>query len=222
MTCRPPKSLTNALAQADAIAPNRHRDPESDGICADPRHLAGGTSDHIPDSRGIPHAVDVDHDPENGYDAHAWADTVRTRCDQGGPDAPPCTYIISNHRIASAQYEWTWRTYTGDDPHESHAHYSIRRTTEAETWAGQWWQGDDAMTDADRTWLTGELDARAFKQAILTLEVEQRMLKRERRRWPRLWRTLKADDVADPETDARLSEIDTELATLRGKLAEAT
>jgi hypothetical protein len=38
------------------------RDRKSDGWVADARHLAKGSSDHIPDARGIVRALDIDSD----------------------------------------------------------------------------------------------------------------------------------------------------------------
>lgn len=148
-----PVSLTNALKQADVIAPNRHADPESDGIYADPRHIAGGTSDHIPDANGKPHAVDVDNDPWAGYDSDYWANQVRLRCQRGDEIAQVVEYIISYGKIASSINNWEWRIYRGSDPHQSHAHYSIKYTAFAENWTGQWWVTAEGawgnMTDAE-------------------------------------------------------------------------
>lgn len=60
-SCHPSPFPEHVLREADSISP--HRRTSTDGICADQRHLEQGTSDHIPDARGIPHAVDISVDP---------------------------------------------------------------------------------------------------------------------------------------------------------------
>jgi len=164
--CNPPPSLRNAHRQADTIAPNRHWDPETDGICGDPAH-ASRQSDHNPDSRGVPHAVDVDDDPQYGYDASYWAEQVRLRCQRGDEIALVVTYIISDGRIASRGTRWNWTAYVGSNAHVSHAHYSIARTEFAELWAGAWWEpanntgGFGTMTDTEITKLFADQSKQA-------------------------------------------------------------
>ncbi len=58
------------------------RDRKSDGWVADARHLAKGSSDHIPDARGIVRALDIDADlnatpltKTAGFDVNAIAST---------------------------------------------------------------------------------------------------------------------------------------------------
>lgn len=61
-TCHPSAFPKFMLSSATAIAP--HRRTGTDGICASSQHHANNPdSDHEPDYRGIPHAVDVSVDP---------------------------------------------------------------------------------------------------------------------------------------------------------------
>jgi hypothetical protein len=89
------------------------RDRRSDGWVADARHIAQGTSDHIPDSvTGIVRALDVDRDVSG---------TAK-------PDLmPDIAYVIFNGRIASPRLGWRWRVYRGSNPHNHHCHISFTK-----------------------------------------------------------------------------------------------
>ncbi len=98
------------------------RDRRSDGWIADARHLAKGSSDHIP-MDGIVRALDIDSDlnahPE---EAHTLADQIR-RCAKRGDKR--IKYVIYDGRIASSILRWKWRKYNGTNPHRSHLHISF-------------------------------------------------------------------------------------------------
>lgn len=119
MSCAPAPACKALLAQATARWPGRSR--ASDGICPSPTHSSQNpTSDHE-----LGNAVDLTHDPAHGCDAHAWARDLVERRDRR------VTYIISNKRIVSSlpvggYAAWTWRNYTGANPHQSHVHVSIK------------------------------------------------------------------------------------------------
>jgi murein L,D-transpeptidase YcbB/YkuD len=69
---------------------------------------------------GVVTALDITHDPSNGVNTHAIADYLRVKRD------PRIKYVISNHRIwSSVQSPYTWRKYTGSNPHVSHMHVSV-------------------------------------------------------------------------------------------------
>lgn len=141
-SCSPPPALRAALDQATELAPRRST--VSDGICGDPAHAAR-TSDHNPDARGIPHAFDVTHDPAGGFDAHAHARRWASRI-LAGDNPHGMTYIISDGQIFNPAVAPYWRTYTGTNPHEHHAHFSIAATVAAENNTAPWWaEGDDDM-----------------------------------------------------------------------------
>jgi hypothetical protein len=106
--------------QIDDDYPNRDR--RSDGWIADARHLAKGSSDHIP-MDGIVRALDIDSDlnahPE---EAHTLADQIRGCAKRGDKRIK---YVIYEGRIASSILRWKWRKYKGTNPHRSHIHISF-------------------------------------------------------------------------------------------------
>jgi hypothetical protein len=125
-------ALVVMLQEANRIAPKRRRD--SDGTIGDARHRLS-TSDHNPDADGMVCALDLGHDPANGWDAHAMVELLRRRRD------PRIKYIISNGRIAgpgkSGKGGWDWHPYVGANPHGHHTHVSITKTGCDDT--SPWW-----------------------------------------------------------------------------------
>ena len=122
MACTPSPLARQILAEANRIAPNR--DHASDGICGDAAHQTRRSYHNSGD------AADTTHDPAGGFDAHAWAERVRSRAESGAETR--VDQIISNGRIATSarQYglvgrRWQWRKYTGTNPHTKHVHYSL-------------------------------------------------------------------------------------------------
>lgn len=118
---RPARSLLTLREQIDALAPGRSR--SSDGMIGDTAHKSR-SSDHnawVDDGGvGVVTAIDITHDPHNGVDSGAIAEKLRASHD------PRIKYLISNKRIASAaQSPWTWRPYTGSNPHTQHFHLSV-------------------------------------------------------------------------------------------------
>lgn len=136
MACTPAPAAKALLAEATAQWPKRSR--ASDGICPSLSHTAASPkSDHE-----LGNAGDLTHDPANGCDAHAEARRLVTRRDRR------VKYIISNRQIwnpliatratysalrtegvgrlrALASAAPGWRSYTGPNPHTTHAHVSI-------------------------------------------------------------------------------------------------
>lgn len=118
------KSLDVLRSQINTLAPQRRK--KSDGWIGDGAHQSR-TSDHNPwvrdGSAGVVTALDITHDPENGCDAGAIAETLRLCKD------PRIKYIIWNRRIASCEAvrgkpAWEWRPYTGSN-HDHHFHLSV-------------------------------------------------------------------------------------------------
>lgn len=116
------------LAQINAAAPGRSK--ASDGSIGDPAHQAG-VSDHNPESPAPPgnpnyevDARDFTHDPRYaGSDMHQVTEAIRLSRD------PRVAYVIWNRRIysgAAGPSPWMWRPYYGDNPHDKHAHVSVR------------------------------------------------------------------------------------------------
>jgi hypothetical protein len=101
------------------------RDRTSDGWIADARHLAAGTSDHIPDSiSGIVRAIDVDRD----VSGKAKPDLMPYIADQLRAAAKTdkrIKYIIFDGKIASVKSAWRWRPYKGVNQHNHHCHISF-------------------------------------------------------------------------------------------------
>lgn len=102
------------------------RDRAADGSIGDAAHAAS-VSDHNPDAYGIVRAVDITHDPDDGdadprddFDAGDLAEALRLGRD------PRIKYVIWDHRIFSSTISpWTWRPYTGTNPHDHHVHVSV-------------------------------------------------------------------------------------------------
>ena len=111
--------------QIDDCFPERSR--ASDGWVADARHIAAGTSDHIPDAySGIVRAIDVSRNLSGAKEPDLMpylADQIRiaARSDKR------ISYVIFNGRIASARLGFRWRKYRGSNPHKSHCHISFTK-----------------------------------------------------------------------------------------------
>ncbi len=138
MSWRTAPSVAAALSQASSKWPARSR--ASDGTIGDAAHSARH-SDHNPDARGIVHAFDLTHDPVNGVDCDQLAANLIQRRDSR------VQYIIWNRRICNAS-NWTWRAYTGSNPHTKHMHVSIKLTTTAEKDTSPWWASVPAAAPA--------------------------------------------------------------------------
>lgn len=131
--------LETLRSQVNAVYPDRRKD--SDGtLPSDAHHLQNPSSDHEPDSRGIVHALDLTHDPHNGFDSYNFADQLLKSKDKR------IKYVISHSRIGgdegyakrNKRKEWTWYRYYGSNPHDSHVHVSINRATEDDVSPWKW------------------------------------------------------------------------------------
>ena len=126
-------SLDACRREANAIAPRRSK--VSDGTIGDAAHAAR-TSDHNPGARDRVHALDLTHDPANGWDAHARLEQLRRNQDRR------VKYLISEGKIAGPGTTvggWHWQRYTGSNGHYHHGHISIWSTVAAETDTRPWW-----------------------------------------------------------------------------------
>ena len=98
------------------------RDRKSDGWIADARHMAKGTSDHIPQN-GIVRALDIDADLNaHREEAYALVEKIR-KCAKRGDKR--IKYIIYDGKIMSPIMNWKRRKYRGANPHRSHFHISF-------------------------------------------------------------------------------------------------
>lgn len=137
--------LTRLRSEFNALAPGR--DKASDGSIGDTSHAAS-SSDHNPDESGATpyedsdsidevHAIDVDKDlRKSGWTMQRAVDIIVARHRSGADDR--LQYVIWNRQIASRSWGWTWRAYTGSNPHDKHAHFSARYTTAQEADTSPW------------------------------------------------------------------------------------
>jgi hypothetical protein len=109
--------------QVNAKYPDR--DKASDGWVADARHIAQGTSNHIPfGPTAIVRALDIDKDlsgrPKPDLMPYL-ADQLRECAKTDGR----IDYIIFDGKIASKKKNWNYRKYTGSNQHRHHLHISF-------------------------------------------------------------------------------------------------
>ena len=65
-------------------------------------------------------AIDITHDPRNGFDSYGFAEFLRRTKDER------IKYVISNGRIFNSQtLAWEWRKYSGSNKHDHHVHISV-------------------------------------------------------------------------------------------------
>lgn len=158
MACVPAPACVAVRRQASRLWPDRSQ--ASDGICASSTHTAQNPgSDHEPhvvyQGTAYATAVDLTDDKAHGCDAGAWAEWLRTSQD------PRVKYVIANRRMFSSYATktcpaWTWRTYTGANPHDKHTHLSIQPDALFDD--GPWFpqlqsQPEDDVTAEEHEWL---------------------------------------------------------------------
>lgn len=125
---RSSESLKALLQKINSLAPNRRK--ASDGMIGDARHRARN-SDHNPwvwdeaTGKGVVTALDITHDPARRCDCSIIAQSIQNKKDTR------IKYVIWNRRIMNSSSiggaePWTWRTYTGSNPHTKHMHISVK------------------------------------------------------------------------------------------------
>ena len=154
--------LVTLRAEFDAVAPKRARG--SDGSIGDSNHTSA--SDHTPDEdsdilrdhdaddKNEVHALDIDSSgpwPTSGwFNDNVLSLVAREKAEYESATAVGrLKYVIWARRIASRSWGWTWRSYTGADPHENHAHFSARYLTSTEADTRPWGVEEDTMPTAD-------------------------------------------------------------------------
>ena len=172
------ESLQRLLEQVNQIAPDRSK--ASDGAIGDPRHQSR-ESDHNPwvvdGNIGVVTARDITHNPRNGCDAQKIADSLAASRD------PRVKYIIWNRQICNSQIApWTWRKYSGKNPHTKHIHISVLpqkakfddrtdwQLTQAELKKFAMAFADEAIEDVELAW--GKRVAPAFKNKVIEISAE--------------------------------------------------
>lgn len=128
------ESLLQLRDQVNKKAPNRSK--KSDGSIGDAAH-ATRASDHNPwvvdGAHGVVTAIDITHDPDNGFDAEKLAKALQSAQD------PRLKYIIWNRRIlSSTKKPWKWRNYSGSNPHTKHIHISVHSEKSKYDGTGAW------------------------------------------------------------------------------------
>lgn len=129
-------SLSALCREVNARWPDR--DLASDGTIGDAAHSARD-SDHNPNDRNSVNAWDMDKD---GVDV----DTVIKAFERH----PSSHYWIWNRQIADRDTGWQKRSYSGDNPHTQHVHFSIRQTLAAEQDTSSWGIGGDMNDTQDK------------------------------------------------------------------------
>lgn len=120
------EALKQLRADLDKAFPGRKK--ASDGAIGDERHRTR-KSDHNPwisdGANDVVSAIDVTHDPASGCDCNLVVEALRASRDKR------IKYLIWNRRIANSSAignvpAWTWRAYTGTNPHNHHFHISVK------------------------------------------------------------------------------------------------
>lgn len=122
-------SITALRNKVNILAPARSK--ASDGIVGDSAHW-NRDSDHNPwlkddtitYKRGVVTAIDITHDPVGGCDCNKLATSLQKNKDSR------IKYVVWNKKIMSSyphggNLAWTWRDYSGTNPHTKHIHVSV-------------------------------------------------------------------------------------------------
>ncbi|GAA0431847.1 hypothetical protein Aca07nite_18730 [Actinoplanes capillaceus] len=166
--------LGQLRTELNRIAPGR--DTSSDGTIGDVAHQSR-SSDHNDDEVGnVPirdadskhevHAVDLDADlRESDLTMEKVVQHVVARCRSGAEKR--LRYVIYNRRIWEASNNWRQRSYSGDNAHTQHAHFSSSYETRYEASTASWHLEDIpvALTEADKKWLAAQIDKAATTAA---------------------------------------------------------
>jgi hypothetical protein len=124
------KSLAALRKQVNEAYPKR--DKAHDGWIGDQAH-ASRASDHNPNKDGVVLALDLTHDPANGFNARTFAEVLRKNRDNR------VSYVIDNGEIFSSTVSpWKRRPYRGSNKHDKHTHISVvsspQRYDDARAW----------------------------------------------------------------------------------------
>lgn len=137
---RPAASLTALRNQINELAPLRNK--ASDGMIGDTAHQSRN-SDHNPwvwdDNlkKGVVTALDITHDPAGNCDCEILAKSFEENRDGR------IKYVIWNKQIMNSSSingsePWTWRSYSGKNPHSKHIHISVKCDMESYDRTDSW------------------------------------------------------------------------------------
>jgi hypothetical protein len=208
--------LGQLRTELNRIAPNR--DKTTDGTIGNAAHQLR-VSDHNDDEVGrVPirdadskhevHAIDLDTDlREPGLTMEMVVQHVVGRCRSGAEKR--LRYVIYRRRIWEASNGWKQRAYTGDSPHDEHAHFSASYETKHEASTASWGLEEIpvALTDADKKWLAAQITASEARTAQLVAAAETR-LRSEINNVPAELLTTKTGDPSNPAREVRNHLID--------------
>lgn len=115
--------------QVNAKYPGRAKG--SDGSIGDRSHQNRASDHNV--RNGYCHALDLTHDPRNGFSSEKFAQAILDAQD------PRLSYVISNKKIGSGPKgpsPGKWRPYNGPNPHNHHCHISVNALgeTDAKPW----------------------------------------------------------------------------------------
>lgn len=125
------KAGTKLVAQINMIAPNRSK--ASDGTIGDPDHQARESAHNPEDSEdadapGNPDnqvdARDITHDPSHGCDIGVIFENIRVSHDMRARHVIFNRRQFSNRTVGGVP-AFTWRPYSGKNPHTGHGHIEI-------------------------------------------------------------------------------------------------
>ena len=122
--------------QVNAKYPGRNK--LSDGSIGDLAHSQRNSDHNV--RNGYCHAIDLTHDPQNGFSSEKFAQALLDAQD------PRLAYVISNRKIGSGPtgpQPGKWRTYKGSNAHDHHCHISVNEL--GETNIRPWDIGDHAV-----------------------------------------------------------------------------
>jgi endonuclease I len=137
---RAAESLKALLKQVNTLAPSRKKD--SDGMIGDEAHQSRD-SDHNPwvwdkvAKKGVVTALDITNDPTGKCDCQILANSLQVNKD------PRVKYVIWNKQIMNSASingtaAWTWRPYSGSNPHNKHIHISVKCDKESYDSTSKW------------------------------------------------------------------------------------
>ena len=169
-------SLTQLLVQVDAAYPVRH---PADGTAAGQGHFnTNPKSDHTPDVNGDVRAGDIGEVVED--DAFTVAEAIRLSRDQR------IKYVIHERRLFSSYDHtdgppYTWRPYSGSNPHSSHVHVSVLRSNQNDGTAWNIGGNDMAVSSWAQSswdWAKGRFSWSSGPKDVVTVEQLMVFLKR--------------------------------------------
>jgi hypothetical protein len=167
------KGLQNLREQVNAAFPER--DKASDGTVGDLAHQVG-TSGHNPDLTGRAEYKDGDKlDEVRAWDmdtdlraAPATAQQIVDHIRALPGISSVLRYMIYNRKIYKASNGWKPEPYSGPSPHTEHIHFSGAYSQAADNNTSYDFRLEEipvSLTAADKTWLTGQINAAVAKVA---------------------------------------------------------